>query len=207
MARSSGAPMTLRLAKSSQCSSPKPEARRATRNHAGCTKALVHKGTSSPKQQPVKYPPAGCTKALVHKGFSSPHQSTVLKTACLSGGSAVGRLSVKITTGVEMIAYIKELNASATAEQAKRDIANIAEQQTVRDRLTPLETRLEKLLTTIPVEVQNEGLCLNTLQVSLKGRWRGNCHPGELGNALRKLGYKRQRRWSGEDGFRALWYP
>jgi hypothetical protein len=29
---------------------------------------------------------------------------------------------------------------------------------------------------------------------SSKG-WRGNCHPGELGMALRKLGFKRERRW------------
>ena len=30
---------------------------------------------------------------------------------------------------------------------------------------------------------------------------------GELGTALRKLGYKRERRWHGGAGFRALWYP
>jgi len=68
-------------------------------------------------------------------------------------------------------------------------------------------TRLEKLLATIPVEIQAEGLSLNSLQASLKGRWRGSCHPGELGKALRKLGFKRVRRWSGGDGFKALWFP
>ena len=40
----------------------------------------------------------------------------------------------------------------------------------------------------------------------LKGRWRGNAHPGELGAALRKLGYIRTRGWRGEKvGFIALW--
>jgi hypothetical protein len=106
-----------------------------------------------------------------------------------------------------MSAYINQLNAQFEAEQAKRDIANAAEQQAVRDRLTPLENRLQKLLSTIPVEVQREGLSLKTLQPSLRGRWRGTCHPGELGTALRKLGYKRIRKWSDDSGFRALWFP
>jgi hypothetical protein len=62
------------------------------------------------------------------------------------------------------------------------------------------------LQATIPIEVQREGLSLSSLQASLRGRWRGNCHPGDLGNALRKLGFKRERRWHDEGGFRALWY-
>ncbi len=106
-----------------------------------------------------------------------------------------------------MSAYVNQLKALAEAEQVKQSEIRDTEQQAVRDRLTPLETRLEKLLTTIPVEVQNEGLSLNTLQASLRGRWRGTCHPGELGTALRKLGFKRERKWSGGDGFRALWFP
>ncbi len=79
-----------------------------------------------------------------------------------------------------MSAYVNQLKALAEAEQVKQAKIRDTEQQTVRDRLTPLETRLEKLLTTIPVGVQNEGLSLNTLQASLRGRWRGTCHPGEL---------------------------
>jgi hypothetical protein len=40
---------------------------------------------------------------------------------------------------------------------------------------------------------------------SLRGRWRGNAHPGEVGAAVRKLGFERRRNWRGADGFRALW--
>jgi hypothetical protein len=79
--------------------------------------------------------------------------------------------------------------------------------QAARERLTPLEDRLARLLATIPIEIQREGLSLSSLQTSLRGRWRGNCHPGELGSALRRLGFKRERRWYDEGGFRALWYP
>jgi hypothetical protein len=108
---------------------------------------------------------------------------------------------------MKMNAYVKELMKQGEAEIAERNRIRKTEQQAVRDRLSPLESRLAKLLSTIPIEVQQEGLSLNTLQASLKGRWRGSCHPGELGAALRKLGFKRERKWSDGDGFRALWFP
>ena len=57
------------------------------------------------------------------------------------------------------------------------------------------------------MQIQREGLFLSILQASLRGRWRGKCHPGELGTALRKLGFTRQRGWADDSGFRALWYP
>jgi len=108
-----------------------------------------------------------------------------------------------------MSAYIKLLNAALAIEaQARREeeerVAAQAAQAT-RERLTPLEERLSRLLATIPIEIQREGLSLASLQASLRGRSRGNCHPGELGAALRRLGFKRERRWDNCSGFRALW--
>jgi hypothetical protein len=110
-----------------------------------------------------------------------------------------------------MSAYIKHLNATvAAAAQARREkqelvAAHVA--QGARERLTPLEDRLSRLLSTIPPEVQSEGVSLTILKTALRGRWRGNCHPGDLGTALRKLGFRRQRRWRDGAGFQALWYP
>ena len=60
---------------------------------------------------------------------------------------------------------------------------------------------------TIPAAVQAEGLSLSALQATLRGRWRGSCHPGDLGTALRKLGFQRRRQWRRRDGFQARWYP
>jgi hypothetical protein len=107
--------------------------------------------------------------------------------------------------------YIAQLNAAAEANrdkrQAERDEKARAEAEAVRVRLTPLEDRLTRLLATIPPDVQREGLSLAALQASLRGRSRGNCHPGELGAALRGLGFVRRRDWhKSADGFRALWY-
>ena len=75
-----------------------------------------------------------------------------------------------------------------------------------QERLTPLEDRLARLLSTMPEEITAKGLALNDLRRLLSGKWRGNCHPGELGAALRKLGYERKRNWSDlEGGFAARW--
>jgi hypothetical protein len=108
-----------------------------------------------------------------------------------------------------MSAYVAglkaRLNAAVEAEQAQRAEMDRADIQAARERLTPLETRVARVLATIPIELQAEGLSLASLQTSLRGRWRGNCHPGELGAALRKLGFTRHRRWHGEGGFKAVW--
>ncbi len=104
-----------------------------------------------------------------------------------------------------MSAYIAELNARVERDRAQRAEQRRAEAEAVRERLTPLEERLARLLDTIPIAIQREGLSLSALQASLRGRWRGHCHPGELGTALRKLGFTRRRQWSDGAGFRALW--
>ena len=107
------------------------------------------------------------------------------------------------------LAYAAKLNAIAEANraevQARRDERARTDAKAVRERLTPLDERLGRLLATIPIEVQREGLSIVALQASLRGRRRGNCHPGELGAALRRLGFERRRNWRGADGFRAIW--
>ena len=107
-----------------------------------------------------------------------------------------------------MSAYINQLNATVAAQraqqQAQREEKANEEAKAARERLIPLEDRLARLLATIPIEVQRGGLSLATLQTSLRGRWRGNAHPGEIGRALRRLGCERRRNWRGADSFRAL---
>ncbi len=52
-----------------------------------------------------------------------------------------------------MSAYINELRAKDAVAHTQR-----AKAEAVRERLTPLEERLTRLLATIPIEVQCEGL-------------------------------------------------
>jgi hypothetical protein len=105
--------------------------------------------------------------------------------------------------------WLSQLEAAAEAqrpnEQARREERGAMEAKAARERLTPLDERLARLLATIPVEVQREELSLSSRQASLRGRWRGNAHPGEIGRALCRLGFERRRNWRGADGFRAVW--
>jgi hypothetical protein len=106
-------------------------------------------------------------------------------------------------------AYVAQLKKYAeenrAKEQARREERARTEAKAARERLTSLDERLARLVATIPVELQREGLALASLQASLRGRRRGNCHPGELGAALRRARFERQRDWKGDDGFRAVW--
>jgi hypothetical protein len=105
-----------------------------------------------------------------------------------------------------MGAYVNQLNAAvANQDQTRRDEKERVAADAARDRLTPLEDRLVRLLTTVPIGLQREGLSLPTLQASLRGRWRGRAHPGDVGRALRALGFTRTLRWRGQEGFQALW--
>lgn len=104
-----------------------------------------------------------------------------------------------------MSAYVNRLNSEVAKELARNADEQAAVAQAARDRLTPLEDRLARLLASIPEEVQREGIPLGSLQAGLRGRWRGTCHPGELGTALRKMGFSRVRRWRGGGAFSAVW--
>ena len=112
-------------------------------------------------------------------------------------------LDVRATRWMSQL--IAGTEARRAKQQAMREERASVEAKAARERLTPINERLTRLLATIPIEVQREGLSLAALQVSLRGRRRGNCHPGELGAALRRLGFERRRDWRGVDGFRAIW--
>lgn len=105
-----------------------------------------------------------------------------------------------------MSAYISRLIEASEREEAELASQKAARVEDTRERLTPLQDRLARLLATIPAEVLAEGVSLSALQAGLKGRWRGSCHPGELGVALRKAGFVRRRQWSDNEGFRSLWF-
>lgn len=107
-----------------------------------------------------------------------------------------------------MSSYIRELErqralADAEAAEAAERLAKKAD----LERFVPLDTRLQRLLASIPDAVQRKGISLEFLRNSLRGRSRGKCQSGELGTALRKLKYHRTRAWRGNNGFSALWFP
>lgn len=105
-----------------------------------------------------------------------------------------------------MSAYVRSLQKAHEAElEARRADKERVAAEAARERLAPLDERLARYLSTVPLDAQRDGLSLPVLQASLRGRHRGSCHPGELGRALRKLGFRRERRWRSGAGFSAIW--
>lgn len=101
-------------------------------------------------------------------------------------------------------AHCEQLRTATTKAASLADAKATAEWT---ERLTPLEDRLAKLLAAIPPEIKSQGLSLPAIRNMLAGKWRGKCHPGDLGIALRRLGYERRRNWSdGTQSFSALWF-
>jgi hypothetical protein len=104
--------------------------------------------------------------------------------------------------------YLAELDAHAAREQRTQDAVKQAQAAAERDRRTSLDDRLKHLLGTIPPEIQDEGLSIIAVQVMLRPRGSEHscCTAGQLGDALRRLGFVRERRWrDGRSSFRALW--
>jgi hypothetical protein len=74
--------------------------------------------------------------------------------------------------------------------------------------LSPLHIRVKKLLDQMPQSTQQAGVSLLQLQACLRGRKGGLPHIGELGAAVRSLGWQRRRAWSDETtSFSSKWYP
>jgi hypothetical protein len=102
-------------------------------------------------------------------------------------------------------AILNELAEAARLEAETRTQAEEAERRSPE----PVEKRLVRLLATIPADEKAEGLSITALQHQLRARGRGHmhCHIGELGNALRRLGYIRKRNWRPSEGFVSRWFP
>ena len=106
-----------------------------------------------------------------------------------------------------MNAYVKQLNAAVAIEQAQRAEKERVATRAARERLTPLEERLSRLLaTTSLARYSAKGSHCPRCKPRCGAAGAATVTPGELGTALRKLDFKRERRWHDGSGFCALWY-
>jgi|GEM_PF-3297085 len=159
-------------------------------------------GVRPPKDAARNVPARGRQKAANFCGFQPPGNTP-----------SQGRFALQAADRPDLsqqeacvTAYITRLKEAVEQDAEELEHRKARQADDARERLTPLQERLARLLATIPEEVQREGLSLTTVQASLRGRWRGSAHPGEVGAALRAAGFVRRRQWSDENGFRSLWF-
>lgn len=101
-----------------------------------------------------------------------------------------------------LLKWFAEVKAKATVAVQPVDVIDTP--------LTPLLDRLKKLIESLPPAQRQQGLSLEFYRERVQGRQAGRkAHAGELGAALRKLGYVRRRAWCKSEGggFKATWWP
>lgn len=106
------------------------------------------------------------------------------------------------------------MNKSLLAEYAKN---LLTEQQTTPAQnktpepetlsQTPLADRLKRLTASIPESERSTPRSLEFFRSRLRGIGGRGAHPGQTGEALRKLGWTRKRCWAKDGTFSALWHP
>ena len=99
-------------------------------------------------------------------------------------------------------AYIRQLRAIAEAARQEQAIRR------PRSRLrntTPLTTQITELMNSLPPAQRERPWSIVDLQGRLQGRYKDRPSLGDIGLALRALGWVRVRDWTNSGGGRRLW--
>lgn len=107
------------------------------------------------------------------------------------------------------MSFLEEIReARLKAAEARRATPVQDQAQDWQERLTPLVDRLRKLIDGLPPEEQSKPRSLEFFRVRLRGRLGRCARAGDVGEALRELGWTRRRSWAGPGrSFCAYWYP
>lgn len=100
--------------------------------------------------------------------------------------------------------YIDRLKA----EVAQRDSMREANQEARRDslgNLKPLTEQITQLMLSLPPAQRNRAWSIVDLQGRLQGRYKDRPSLGNVGDALRALGWSQVREWTPDAGNRRLW--
>jgi hypothetical protein len=106
--------------------------------------------------------------------------------------------------------YVEQLRREAAeqhlANQLKAEVIASKLRQQVRST-KPLTEQITELMLSLAPALRERPWNMTDLVNRLQGKYRARPHPQMVGEALRKLNWKRQRVWSkGFDGVR-LWMP
>ena len=106
--------------------------------------------------------------------------------------------------------YIDHLRAERErARVESKEAIQAAERKRLRDSRiqcdTPLTEQVEALMRSLPPAQRNRPWAMDELVARLRGRYNARPCAGEVGDALRRLGWTRIRDWSKGGGGRRVW--
>ena len=110
-----------------------------------------------------------------------------------------------------MKSYIDQLRTDCKrALHESKDAIRAAERRRMHDTRIhcdiPLVEQIEVLMRSLPPAQRNRPWSMDDLVARLKGRYNARPCAGEIGVALRRLGWTRSRDWSRDGGGRRVWF-
>jgi len=108
--------------------------------------------------------------------------------------------------------YLEELRAYRDEQHRLHELKQEAEADfasSIRPikRPKPLDDQIAELMRTLPPKLRNRPWSMAELVQRLAGKYRARPHAQQVGEALRRLGWRRERLWNAEyDGVR-VWLP
>lgn len=103
--------------------------------------------------------------------------------------------------------HAREQNRLYRLKQEAEAQAKLAQSIQQIKRTKPLEDQITELMRTLPPQLRDRPWSMVELVNRLTGKYRDRPHAQQVGEALRRLGWRRERRWGqGYDGAR-VWLP
>jgi hypothetical protein len=102
--------------------------------------------------------------------------------------------------------YIEQLQAVSEQVQRQRDCAQSGPKPDSRIHCdTPLTEQIEALMRSLPPAQRDRPWSMDELVARLHGRYNARASAGDIGIALRKIGWTRSRDWSECGAGRRVW--
>ena len=116
-------------------------------------------------------------------------------------GTFIENYAAELRAHVEQQKQLHKLKQEAEAK------AKVAQSTQQTRPVKPLDDQIQELMRTLPPQLRNRPWSMAELVQQLTGKYRDHPHAQRVGESLRRLGWRRERRWEkGFDGVR-IWVP
>jgi hypothetical protein len=105
--------------------------------------------------------------------------------------------------------YLEQLNSDIEEQNRTEGLKQSIHGKSAQSPrpVKPLDDQITELMRTLPPALRNRPWSMAELTQRLAGKYRDRPHAQQVGQALRRLNWRRERRWQkGYDGVR-LWVP